>query len=170
MAYKPRPIKTTVAAAVGDAFSEFQTLAEEMRETADNMENGGMGHLPKCEAASDAADELESHIDEPEVPDCLATIEVEATEMVNKDKRKGPSRDTRLANAQALLEAAKVELENMDTAAFLKHREALEKTRIEAGLDGESPGEVELEEKAEELAQELGEHVDFTVDFPGMYG
>lgn len=170
MAYKPKTIKLTVADAVSNAFSEFTSLGEEMRETADNMEGANMGHMPKCEAAVAAADELENHADEPEVPDCLASIDVEAVEMVNKDKRKATSRSTRLDNAKNLIQAVTSTLGDMDIPAFEKLREDLLKTKKEGAADDEVPTAEELEEKADELAQELSEHADFDVDFPGMYG
>lgn len=170
MAYKPKTIKLTVPDAVSNAFSEFQTLGEEMRETADNMESGGLGHMPKCEQASEAADELEQHTEEPELPDWMANIEVEATEMVNKDKRKGPSRSVRLDNAKALLEAVTGHLGNIDDEELEKLRETLERQKAEAGTDDEVPSVDELREKCEEVEQELGEHTDFDVEFPGMFG
>lgn len=158
MAYKPKPIKTTVGGAIADAFAEIQTLAEEMRETADNMDNANMGHMPKAEAASEAADSLEQ-LDEPEVPDGLAGIEVSSTEMVNKDKRKGTSRDMRFSNAKSLLEDAKSALEELEPE----------------GHDDDEENEVSkaakaLKEEAENLANELDEAVGTDVDFPGMYG
>jgi hypothetical protein len=160
MAYKPKQIKTTVSGALSAAFSEFQALGEEMRETADNMDAANMGHMPKCEAAAAAADELENHVDEPDVPEHLADLPVEATEMVNRDKRKGASRSVRLSNAQALVSAARDALDGFEPEGHDDDDEESETHRAA----------VEAKEAAEELYQELDEHAEFDVEFPGMFG
>lgn len=159
MAYKPKPIKTTVAAAIVDAFSAIEELAGEMRETADNMENANMGHMPKCEAAGSAADELENLSQPGDPTDVLGELEVSSTEMVNKDKRKGASRDMRMSNAQSLLQ---------DAIGVLNEYEP-------EGLDDDEEGAVKegaqaLKDEAEELANELEEAANVSVEFPGMYG
>jgi len=162
MAYKPKPIKTTVEGAINDAFAVFEELAEEMRETADNMESANMGHMPKCEVATEAADELEQHDEPPEVPDHVKDLAVECVEMVNKDKRKGPSRDVRFSNAQTLLQAA---VEAIDA-----YRTAAAETKAAGALDGKQAEADEREQKAEDLNEELMEHTEFSVEFPGMFG
>lgn len=149
--YKVVPIETTVAAAIGDAMSEFQSLGEEMRETADNMEGANMGHMQKCQDASEAADELENHTDEPDVPEFLQDLKVTTTELRNRNKRRGPSRAIRFSNAQSLIQAA---------------RDA-----VKEFADSEDPGRKEEEaEEADQLASDLDEHCEFDVNFPGMYG
>lgn len=160
MAYKSVPVKTDVQSAISDAFSEFQSLAEEMRETYDNMEGANMGHMDKCVRAGEAADELEQHDSEPEPPDFLAGLTVETTEQVNRDKRKGPSRAVRLSNAQALLQAARDACVDFDPEAFLKDNESDVDGRTAEDLDDERDG----------FVQDLEEHTDFDVDFPGMFG
>src|SRR5258708_6432057 len=102
--YKPVERETTIGAAVGDAFSEFQSLQEEMQETADNMSGANMEHLPKYETAEAAASELENH-EEVDVPESLAEKPVKWTETVHKSKWGHPSRAVRLSNAQAMLQA-----------------------------------------------------------------
>lgn len=159
MAYKPKPIKTTVGAAIADAFSAIDELATEMRETYDNMESANMGHMPKCETAGQTADELEA-LSQPDDPsETIADLEVTSTEMVNKDKRKGTSRDMRLSNAQSLLQDA---------------IEALNQFEPE-GLDDDEENEVskgakELKDEAEELVNSLDEAANVSVEFPGMFG
>lgn len=164
--YKSREVKTTVSAAIGDAFSEFQSLAEEMRETADNMEGANMTHMPKYEVASTAADELENHTDEPDVTEAFAELPVTATEMYNRSKRKANSRSVRLSNAQGLIQAARDALE--------AHKETLdagvEISDNDAKVD-EKEGAIESQkEEIDSLVQGLDEHCEFDVDFPGFYG
>jgi class 3 adenylate cyclase len=55
-AYKSQTIDSTVGDAIAEAFGELQSLRDEMRETADNMESGGMGHMDKAQNAAAAAD------------------------------------------------------------------------------------------------------------------
>lgn len=151
MAYKTEVRKTTVSAAIGDAFSEFESLRDEMQDTVDNMSGANMEHLPKYETAEAAVSELDNHTDAPDVPDCVAELEVTYSEQVNKRKGRGPSRDVRLSNAQSMLSAAKDALE-----AF-------------ASSDDVERDEGEADE-ADTLVNELDEHTDFSVEFPGMFG
>ena len=154
--YKVVPIETTVVAAIGDAMSEFQTLGEEMRETADNMEGANMGHMQKCQDAAEAADELEQHTDEPYVPEFLQDLKVTTTELRNRNKRRGNSRSTRLSNAQSLLQAA---------------RDCVQEFIDEKQKDDPDGKEAERQiEKAEQLIIDLDEHCEFEVNFPGMFG
>jgi len=160
MAYKPKPIKTTVTGAIQDAFAAIEELATEMRETADNMENGGMGHMSKCETAAATADELEQ-LQQPDDPDdVIGNLEVNSTELVNKDKRRGTSRDIRLSNAQSLLQDAIGVLNETDFEEVLKGDESTVDAKMADDLSSE----------AEELANELEEAANVTVEFPGMYG
>lgn len=164
MAYKPKPIKTTVSGALQDAFSEISALAEEMREAEGNMSGANMEHMPKYEVISTAADELENHTECPDIPDGLADLEVTSVEMVNKDKRKGPSRDVRLSNACALISDAKAVLEEFDPEADLETSDS------DAKVDEKEDAAEALKEAATELANELDEHAEIDVEFPGMYG
>lgn len=150
--YKSVPVETTVAAAIGDAFSEFQSLAEEMREGYDNMEGGNLGHTDKCQRYGEAADELENHTDEPDVPEFLAKLVVKTTELRPTRKGRAPGRSTRLSNAQSLLQAARDVVSEWGSQ------------------DDEESEEAESQKKAaEQLVSDLDEHCDFDVDFPGMF-
>lgn len=162
MAYKTREVKTTLYNAINMAFSEFDALAGEMRETADNMENANMGHMEKCVRASDAADELENHVGEPFVPEEIREIEVVTSEQVNKDKRKGASRAVRLVNALTFVQASIDTLENLKT-------DAVDETARNADPVQEAVASG-LNDKISVLIDDLQDHADFDVDFPGMFG
>lgn len=164
MAYKPKKFKTTVGGGIGDAFGVFEELGGEMRETADNMENANMGHMPKCEAAAEAADALEQ-LSEPDVPGELAGDEVECVEMVNKDKRKAISRDMRFQNAKSLLETIHAHLEEKYDGDAV-----LETSDTPAQVDEKESAAEALKESAETLCTELDEAIGTDVDFPGFYG
>lgn len=164
MAYKPKNFKTTVGGGIGDAYGVFEELAGEMRETADNMENANMGHMPKCEAAAEAADTLEQ-LSEPDVPGELADDEVECTEMVNKDKRKAISRDMRFCNAKSMLEGIRAHLEEKYDGEAV-----LETSDTPAQVDAKEGAAEALKEAAEALCSELDEAIGADAEFPGMYG
>lgn len=151
MTYRTETRKTTVSAAIGDAFSEIENLRDEMQETVDNMSDANMEHLPKYETAEAAVSELASHTDAPDVPDCVAELEVTYSEQVNKRKGRGPSRDVRLSNAQSMLSAVR------DAIKVLVNNDDVEHNEGEA-------------DEAGTLVNELDEHVDFSVEFPGMFG
>lgn len=139
--YKFEKKKSTLGAVISDAYSDLQTLRDEMQETVDNMEGANMEHLPKYDTASEAVSELDVCDNEPDVPEALADLEVEYSEQVNKRKGRGPSREVRLSNATAMLQAV---------------RDLL--------------NERENDDAADELVQEIDEAADLDVTFPGMYG
>lgn len=152
MAYKAVKQKATVADLIGGGYSDAQELRDEAQEYLDNSES--FSSTQKYQDMESAKDELEQHCDsEPELPENVqgwakATV-IEWTEMVNKDKRRGPSRDVRAANAGAMLEAA---VEAIRKAA---------KELFEVEAD-------ELEQAADELEQAADTFR--SVSFPGMYG
>lgn len=150
-AYKAVQQKTTVAAAIGDAYSELQSLRDEMSETADNMQDT-LSQTPKYQAVEEARDTLDGFCDsEPNVPDGVSDLEVTYSEMVNSRKGRGPSRSVRCSNASSMLEAV--------IEAINAHAEDLK--------DGD-----DLKGEIQTLADELQEAVDNAggVEFPGMYG
>jgi len=159
MAYKMREVTTTVSAAIGDAFAAFEELAGEMREGADNMEGANMGHMDKCTRLAEAADELEQHDTEPDVPELVRELAVTYFEQVNKNKRRPPSRSVRLGNAQAMLVAASAALQDFADAA-------------DAAAKGNDlpPDQEENRAAVNQLISEIDEHSEFDVDFPGMFG
>jgi hypothetical protein len=159
MAYKFQEVETTIGAAVPDAFSMFEELATEMRETADNMEGANMGHMQKCEDAGTAADELENHT-ELDVPSHIANVKMKYTEMVNKKKRRGPSRSVRLSNAQAMMQSARDAAQAFADAADANAED----------LDNLPPDQEGTREEVLQFIADLDEHCEFDVEFPGMFG
>lgn len=139
--YKNEVRKTSLTAAIGDAYSELQSLRDEMTEWRDNMENGNLGSTPKFEEVSSCVDQMESGGDldsEPDVPDGFDP-EITYTESVPRRKRQNASRSTRCSNACAMLDAAidvieerKAEIEELPTTdALSKESDALETLRDE---------------------------------------
>jgi hypothetical protein len=112
MAYKSVKLKATIGSIVADAYSDIETLAEEMREQVDNMEGTPAENLPKFEVVSEAADTLENVNTTPDVPSHIEAREIEYFYSVNKNKRQGPSRVVRLSNA---CEALRQIIEHLDT-------------------------------------------------------
>lgn len=158
--YKAEGRTGNLASVVGDAFGVLQSLRDEMREWADNLENGNLGHTQKCQDVASCADELDNVADdEPEVPASLGDLEVTYTEMVNRRKGRGPSRATQRDNATGMLEAA------------IQALDALEEQTEEA----ETPENEELAEALEQEIQTLRDELQNVIDtangaeFPGMY-
>jgi DNA repair exonuclease SbcCD ATPase subunit len=161
--YKSETIDTTVTDAISEAFGEFQTLRDEMREGADNMENGGLGHTDKAQRWAEAADALDAFADnEVDVPDDAANLKVSATIQVQKRKGRGTSRAVRFDNAVALLETAKDAVEEEmgrleDEAADARHRaEEYEMDAADAQHEmetAETAGEVETAETEKDNAE-----------------
>lgn len=96
---KPRKLSGTVGAAVGDAFSELQSLGEECREIVDNAPEN-LQQSARIETLGESADTLEA-MEEPSVPNDISNLEIEWTE------RAGVGRATRCSNALSAIEAAK---------------------------------------------------------------
>ena len=151
---------TTVEALISDAFSEIESLGEEMREAFENtpksLQGSGAG-----EARGEAADTLESlHSDQPDIPDICTEIEVYF--LPPKDTS---SRAKRASAAQDMLSSASGEIRS-----FIENYEEEE----EEGKEGEekekkeAPDLDELESLADKL-DEIGDEVG-GVTFPGMYG
>lgn len=156
MGYKPQPRQNTVPDLVTEGCGELSTLAEEMREWADNLENGNLGHTQKFDDVSACADELE-RIDEPSMPEGLGdvlAVAVHWTEMVQSRKGRSESRSVRRDNAVARLQAA------LD---FLQ--ESVEEEQEDSGLTDEQRSEVE------QFVTELQDIIDTaeSLDFPGIY-
>jgi len=149
-AYKPRAIpECSIENALGDAFSEIESLKDEMQEICDNM--SGMEHLPKYDVAETAMNELESHCECPDVPELLKEIKISTlSEMVPTRKGRASGRSMRLSNATSVIK---------DVIEFLNE-----------GIVESTNHSAEVKEAAREYAEELSEHEDFDVEFPGMYG
>lgn len=156
--YKIVPYKTTLSAAIGDAYGEFQNLRDEMRETADNMESGNLGHTDKAQRCGEAADTLDGFADdEPNIPENVGEMPVTTTQMENKRKGRGNSRDVRCSNAVTLLQAA---VDVIETKLETFDKEGLSET--------EEAEKSDLEELKDALETAAGDAE--VVEFPGMFG
>ena len=110
-------MKTTIESAVSQAFGDFQNLAEEMREWADNMEEK-FSQTEKYSRVSEAADALEA-LEEPDHPEWAQTAEVDLP--ASRKRKRLPSRSTRCFEACVLLnhclEAIQVKLDVLESGS-----------------------------------------------------
>jgi hypothetical protein len=145
----PPPRTVSLADAVSEAFSEISSLAEEMREWADNMEEK-FSATQKYETVSETADTLEN-ISEVEVDTELSAVTV--TLQDPKPQRRGYSRADRCAQACDILDACVSALEDY------------------ASTDDTNRTDAQAE-AADELRNELDSAKSDAegVEFPGMYG
>jgi len=110
--YKTETIHITMAAALSDAFSEIEMLAEEMRNWADNMSSANMEHLPNYDTVEATASALEG-VNAVEVPILKVRNGTEVADFVldisqgyKRGKARGSeSRAARCGNAEAMLDA-----------------------------------------------------------------
>jgi chromosome segregation ATPase len=167
--YKYVPRTTTLESAVADAFSEFQTLAEEMEEWRSNMEEK-FSQTERYSRVEEVAQTLENHTDAPDIPESVSDEEVVYSEAVNRSKREGPSRAVRCENACAMLDAAISRVEEIIGEI---------EDKLEAFPEGADEHEGEKREdlenwqsELETFRDELSEHKDEceSLDFPSMYG
>jgi hypothetical protein len=142
IAYEKRlakqPLQThKIADLVDDSFSTFRELGEEVRQNAENMEE----KFPtKAEQYAEAADVMEN-LNEPDVPESLAKMEISFRELPNK--RTG--REARCSDACGQLQRVVDHLE---------------------GIDGELKADAEsLKGELEDVISEAE-----NASFPGMYG
>lgn len=147
-AYKAES-RTGTIGDVATAFSELESLAEEMREGFDNMDSNNLGATSKCIAYGEAADALEN-ISAADVPEELEDIAVSYVEYVPTRRGRGASRNTRRSNAIAILQAA------VEAA-----REAEENPEI-------ADSEADIDSFVNDLESAISEAEG--VEFPGMYG
>jgi hypothetical protein len=82
------------------------------------------------------------------------------TEMVNKKKRRGPSRSVRLSNAQAMMQSARDAAQAFADAADANAED----------LDNLPPDQEGTREEVLQFIADLDEHCEFDVEFPGMFG
>lgn len=136
----------TVSECIDDGLAELQSLGEEMREWADNMENGNLGATQKCQDVGAAADTLEGLDTSIEVPDSAAEEEVKYQ---SGSKGRSLSRSLRRDNAVAMLQAA---------------RDRLEELKYEAGEDSDEDFDSPIDSLESVISEAEG------VEFPGMYG
>jgi hypothetical protein len=154
MAKKVQLVKTTVTAAIADAFSELQALGEECREVFDNMPESLQG-CSRGEALSASADTLESLSEPDDAPACVADVEVEYLPRPKRRTGRGARRD----EAVSMLEAAK---------------QAVEDKKQELGEDAKNERSEEAQADIDAL-DSLYDELDTLVseaegcEFPGMF-
>lgn len=154
----------TISDLISEACSELTSLAEEMRERADNTpENLQCGQT--YQTVDETASELEN-VSEPDVPEGVADIPVTRPK---QSKRRRKSRATRCAEACDLLHAAIAGLED--------YLEESDPDSASAKNTAPEPADTkqETEDKraaAETLRDKCQEIVDAceSLEFPGMYG
>lgn len=157
---RPALRKMTVADAISEAFNELQSLGEEMRSWADNIEEK-FSQTDRYQRISDAADTLESLEEPPFDGDGIAAKyvariiralpEVEIYKLIGRSKRRGPSRADRCSHACGTIEQCMSIIEENinDLGDDNDHKYALESLRDDLKR---------LKDDAE------------GVEFPGMFG
>jgi hypothetical protein len=138
--------KASVVDVVSTAFEMITELAEEIREVYDNapesLQNG-----PRLTTLNDSADILEN-VNEPDVPDELADIEVEYGEWSARRMSRATRRDYAVQLMDDVIQT------------------------LQARLDSDEPADSEILDGAQELIDGLDEvkgDID-CAEFPGMYG
>jgi hypothetical protein len=154
---KQTPHKGSLADAVSEAFSELQSLGEEMRDAFDNtpesLQQSAVG-----EARGEAADALEG-LDEPDVDDMFGSVPVEWSTF----HKRRESRSLRRDNACSALDQAISALQALqDDDEAIK---AITAEHTDKSID-------DIKEAAESLRDDLERLKDDAeaVEFPGMYG
>lgn len=148
--YKSVPCVGTVAS-VEDAFSALEELGSECREVVDNTGDSGLSQTQRIQTFDETASTLEG-LSAPDVPECVAELEIRYSDSVPKSKRRSPSRAARCANACAVLAAA---------------AEAAQQW-----LDDEANAEHDDRDEVEQFISDLESAVGEAegCEFPGLYG
>jgi len=149
--FKIRQEHLKLSDAVSNGYSELESLAEEMREWSDNMEEK-LSHTEKYERVSECAETLEG-FQEPDVPEFAQ--EQMLSVMQFQPGRRGLPRRVRRDNAVNYLTVAKECAEEM-------------KTEREGKGDYFEAQCEELDELIGELEQTIDDAE--AVEFPGMFG
>jgi len=151
---------------IADAYSAIEDLRDEMSEWQESLECNEMEHLDKYSEVEEAASALECALDEldplkdlvDQLPDSIRDQVVEFTQ---DTRRKAWARWGRLANAQAMAEAAHMTLEidlELDAAA---EADADEEPTMPEGQRDELEDALQSWESATRQTED--------VCFPGMY-
>lgn len=117
--YKTATRTCSALGAFEEGKTEIECLRDEMSDWASNLESGGLDHTEKYTQVEEARDNLDnavSDLDGVDFPSATGDAEVDYTE-ISPYGRKPQPRWMRLANATALLEAAKSALEGAKEAA-----------------------------------------------------
>lgn len=172
MAYKTVVLEMTIEGAVSDAFSDLESLRDEMTDWRDAMEDK-LSHTDKYSQVSDTADALDVVDNTIDVPAEIQGVAIQAGQMVNRNKRKGCSRSVRCSNVGMLLEAAKEGAEVVLTDGVDEGDEELPELLEEDIARGERMLlTAELRQAIEQFVDEVSELIDNLsgLEFPGMYG
>lgn len=151
----------SVSGLVQDAVAEAESVYDELTEWRDNMSGTGLESTEKYSQLEEAIDAIETAKDAAENVMDLETVDEEIGEVtysvsVNKNKRRGPSRQVRIENAASMLMAA---------AEALRGRETPENDEE----DSEDEEDVfDYEGAADELENAASDMEG--VEVPGMYG
>jgi len=179
MAYKSVPQKGTIAGLIEDGYSQLEELGSECDEAANNFPNSSH---PKAEAFSEAASTLQG-VSLPDLPEVDGMDgEVCYSAMVNKDKRKGPSRSVRCGNACTMLTAAAEAIQDLIDGPLQERKDMLEEkyeTANDRGHSDEAQAAQDALDEVEKQVDDLTELKDQLesdandcegVEFPGLYG
>lgn len=141
--------KKSMPEAVELAYSEFQSLGEEMREMFDDLseksQEGERGQMLEA-----AADEMEG-LDEPTVPKLLEEIEVTWKERQIKRPSKSDRRDAAITILEGVIDALDKKLQEIEA------------------LDDSVDGKLEQSSEGEAFREDINNLIDAAagVDFPG---
>lgn len=149
--FKTVMVKSAVDDFLSGAVAEIEELAGEMREWAENMEAGGLGHTDKYQEVEAAADALENIYLEVDLPEAVVSL-IGSIETMNSTPygRKPMSRSMRASNTAAVLSAVAETLDEY-------RDEELYSTDIIESVDSQI-------EQCENAANELE-----AVEFPSMF-
>lgn len=179
MATKTRKVNASVEDAVGNAFSEMESIKDELQEWYDNLpenfQNGDKGSQ-----IQEAVDTLERALDQPDIPDAASELACDYAEYFGKIGRP-KRRDTAVNAVRAAADACDAEVERLNTLSFEPDDETPDPETTEV-VNGSEEAEVEeamtederdtAVQELEELANACNEAADEWdgVEFPGMYG
>ena len=142
--------KTTIGAAIVEAFAEIQGLAEEVRWIVDNASDG-FRETERIQTLETTADMLEN-LEEPVVADSLAVLPVSYTLSLPNRKDRALSRCARMANAITVLDACTITIDN---STF--------------GVAAESDSMRKAATELVDVLTAMGEEAQ-SCEFPGMFG
>lgn len=172
---KSKTVQSTVADAVSNAFSEIDSIREELQSWYDNLhENFQNGE--KGQALQDAVSNLES-CSEPTIPSCIEGLGADYTEYhgrIGRPRR----RDTCVNMLDAAISAANERVDRLNELEYSEDDKLI--VDGEPVTETDNPDDLPLTEADRET--QVGEIEDFVsecenaksewenVEFPGMYG
>jgi len=153
---KPKPLavrKASLGDAISEAFSEFTSLAEEMRAWEENIQEkfSETGKYADVSDAADALEALDGVVDEGAIHEKLTSVEVEWQDM--PQRKRGYSRADRCSHACMILDQCVFALDEITESK-------------------EMESDAEIIDAAETLKDEIQQARDDAeaITFPGMFG